>query len=48
MTFLLESYRSPIFTNGPQKYGFDLGWKKNYQEIFGTNIFTSLIPIFTT
>jgi len=44
----LESFRSPIFANGPQKNGFNLGWKRNYQEIFGENLLRGLIPISTT
>lgn len=44
----LESFRSPIFANGPEKNGFNLGWKRNYQEIFGENLLRGLIPISTT
>ncbi|CAF3659884.1 unnamed protein product [Rotaria sp. Silwood1] len=36
---LKGSFRAPIFASGPQKEGFDLGWKRNFQETFGTNIF---------
>jgi len=44
----VESFRAPIFVNGPQKEGFNLGSKRNYQEIFGDNILKALIPISTT
>ncbi|CAF3482421.1 unnamed protein product [Rotaria sp. Silwood1] len=44
----VESHRAPIFANGPQKDGFDLGWKENIQEIFGSNLLEALIPIYTT
>lgn len=44
----LESFRTPIFVNGPQKHGFDLGWKKNFEEIFGKNLYRALLPIYTT
>jgi len=44
----LESFRAPIFANGPQKEGFNLGCKRNYQEIFGTSFFKSILPISTT
>ncbi|CAF1664303.1 unnamed protein product [Adineta ricciae] len=44
----LESYRAPIFESGPEKDGFDLGWKRNYQEIFGINLLKAFIPIPTT
>ncbi|CAF4580981.1 unnamed protein product, partial [Rotaria magnacalcarata] len=44
----VESYRAPIFTNGPQKDGFDLGFKQNFQEIFGNSFMKAIAPIFTT
>jgi hypothetical protein len=44
----LESFRAPIFANGPQKEGFNLGSQRNFQEIFGTNFFKAFLPIFTT
>jgi len=44
----IESYRSPIFATGPEKDGFHLGTKRNFQEIFGFNFFRSFLPIFTT
>jgi palmitoyltransferase len=46
--FILESFRAPIFANGPQKEGFNLGNKRNFQEIFGTNFLKAILPIFTT
>ncbi|CAF3318806.1 unnamed protein product [Rotaria socialis] len=44
----VESYRTPVFTNGPQKDGFDLGFKQNFQEIFGNNFMKAIAPIYTT
>ena len=44
----LESFRAPIFANGPQKDGFHLGCKQNFQEIFGKRLLPALIPISTT
>jgi hypothetical protein len=44
----IESFRAPIFANGPQKEGFNLGSQRNFQEIFGTNFFKAFLPIFTT
>ncbi|CAF2502574.1 unnamed protein product [Rotaria sp. Silwood2] len=44
----VESHRAPVFANVPNKDGFDLGWKQNIQEIFGSNLFQALIPIYTT
>lgn len=43
----LETIRSPIFSYGPDKYGFYLGCKRNFKEIFGTNKFLWLIPVQT-
>ena len=49
MIFLfIESFRAPIFSNGPQKEGFNLGWKKNFQEIFGRDLEKAILPTFTT
>ncbi|UJR38492.1 hypothetical protein I4U23_031159 [Adineta vaga] len=44
----IESFRAPMFENRPEKDGFDLGWKRNYQEIFGTNLFKAFLPLSTT
>ncbi|CAF1042365.1 unnamed protein product [Rotaria sordida] len=44
----LESFRAPIFSNGPQKNGFNIGCKQNFQEIFGKKFLTAIIPIWTT
>jgi len=44
----LESFRAPIFADGPQKEGFNLGYKQNFQEIFGKNSLRALLPFFTT
>ncbi|CAF4932629.1 unnamed protein product, partial [Rotaria sp. Silwood1] len=44
----LESFRAPIFSDGPQKDGFNIGCKQNFQEIFGKKILTAIIPIWTT
>ena len=44
----LESFRAPIFANGPQQEGFNLGSRQNFHEIFGSNLLKALIPVFTT
>jgi len=44
----LESFRAPIFSNGPQKEGFNLGTQRNFQEIFGTSFLKAILPISTT
>ncbi|CAF4360119.1 unnamed protein product, partial [Adineta steineri] len=37
-----------MFADGPQKEGFNLGWKQNFQEIFGKDLLGAFIPISTT
>lgn len=45
----LESYRSTIFqTFGPDKSGFDLGWRENIEQVFGKNKLLMFLPIFTS
>jgi len=44
----VESFRAPIFADGPQKEGFNLGSKQNFQEIFGKKLIPALLPIPTT
>ena len=44
----LESFRAPIFANGPQKEGFNLGSKQNFHEIFGKKLLAALLPVPTT
>jgi hypothetical protein len=45
---LLESFRAPIFADGPQKEGFNLGCKQNFQQIFGKTLLKAIIPISTS
>ena len=45
---VLESFRAPMFANGPQREGFNLGSQRNFQEIFGTDFFKAFLPISTT
>jgi len=44
----LESFRAPVFADGPQKEGFNLGCRRNFHEIFGQDLFRALIPVYTT
>ncbi|XP_060596193.1 palmitoyltransferase ZDHHC15B-like isoform X2 [Ruditapes philippinarum] len=44
----LESFRSPIFSSGPDKNGFSLGKYNNFIEIFGENKKLWFIPVFTS
>ncbi|KAI5933705.1 palmitoyltransferase ZDHHC15 isoform X1 [Manis javanica] len=41
----LEAFCTPVFTSGPVKNGFNLGFIKNIQQVFGDNKKFWLIPI---
>ncbi|ODM90524.1 Palmitoyltransferase ZDHHC2 [Orchesella cincta] len=44
----LESFRSPIFRNGPDKKGFNLGTFNNFTEVFGEDKTKWFLPLFTS
>ncbi|XP_065059289.1 palmitoyltransferase ZDHHC15B-like isoform X2 [Rhopilema esculentum] len=44
----LESFRPPVFSNGPDKDGFNLGKMNNIRQVFGTKKSLWLLPIYTT
>lgn len=44
----LEAFRAPIFKNGPDKNGFNIGLRNNMMEVFGDNKFLWMVPIFTS
>lgn len=44
----LESFRAPVFRSGPDKHGFNLGRRVNYQEVFGDQRARWLLPIFSS
>ncbi|BFZ24309.1 hypothetical protein BsWGS_27349 [Bradybaena similaris] len=44
----LESFRPPVFHNGPDKNGFSLGTKANFAEVFGYNRSHWLLPVFSS
>jgi palmitoyltransferase len=44
----IEALRSPIFRNGDDRDGFNLGKYRNFQEVFGENKMTWFLPIFTS
>jgi len=43
----LETFRSPVFVYGADKSGYDVGLKRNYQQVFGSNCFFWFIPMCT-
>jgi palmitoyltransferase len=44
----LESFRSPIFRDGPDKQGFSLGAYYNFIEVFGDDKKKWFLPIFSS
>ena len=44
----LESFRSPIFSHGPDKKGFNLGSYNNFVEVFGDDKKRWFLPVFTS
>ncbi|XP_018616613.2 palmitoyltransferase ZDHHC20-B isoform X2 [Scleropages formosus] len=44
----IEAFRAPVFTNGPDKNGFSLGFKKNVTQVFGDQGRLWPLPFFTS
>jgi palmitoyltransferase len=44
----LEAYITPVFRDGDDRNGFNLGKYKNFQEVFGHKKMTWFLPIFTS
>lgn len=42
-----ESFRDPVFTYGPDKNGFNLGWGANFREVFGEKPRLWFLPVFS-
>ncbi|XP_054611831.1 palmitoyltransferase ZDHHC20-A-like isoform X2 [Dunckerocampus dactyliophorus] len=41
----IEAFRAPVFTNGPDKNGFSLGFKRNVAEVFGDEAKYFMFPV---
>ncbi|VDM49153.1 unnamed protein product [Toxocara canis] len=44
----IESFRPPLFSYGPDKNAYNLGIRRNFQQIFGRNRLLWLLPIFSS
>lgn len=44
----IETSRYPAFAHGPDKNAYNLGWRRNFIEVFGTNACLWFIPVQTS
>ncbi|XP_077163582.1 palmitoyltransferase ZDHHC15 isoform X2 [Paroedura picta] len=44
----LEAFSAPVFQSGPDKHGFNLGFVKNLQQVFGEERSLWLLPVFSS
>uniref|UniRef100_A0A3Q1C0A4 Palmitoyltransferase n=1 Tax=Amphiprion ocellaris TaxID=80972 RepID=A0A3Q1C0A4_AMPOC len=44
----IEAFRAPVFTNGPDKNGFSLGFGRNVAEVFGDQAKYWILPVFSS
>ncbi|XP_054647348.1 palmitoyltransferase ZDHHC15B isoform X2 [Dunckerocampus dactyliophorus] len=44
----LEAFSAPVFVNGPDRHGFNVGIRKNLQQVFGKDRRLWFIPVFTS
>ncbi|TMS14353.1 Palmitoyltransferase ZDHHC2 [Larimichthys crocea] len=44
----IEAFRAPVFTNGPDKSGFSLGFRRNVAEVFGSEAKYWIFPVFSS
>lgn len=46
-SFSLEAFSAPVFVSGPDRNGFNVGVRRNVQQILGEDRRLWLIPVFT-
>nr|XP_020454756.1 palmitoyltransferase ZDHHC2-like isoform X2 [Monopterus albus] len=44
----IEAFRAPVFSNGPDKNGFSLGFSRNMAEVFGDQAKYWFVPVFSS
>uniref|UniRef100_A0A3Q0QYB3 Palmitoyltransferase n=1 Tax=Amphilophus citrinellus TaxID=61819 RepID=A0A3Q0QYB3_AMPCI len=44
----IEAFRAPVFTNGPDKNGYSLGFRRNVAEVFGDQAKYCFFPVFSS
>lgn len=44
----LEAFSAPVFVNGPDKNGFNVGVRKNLRQVFGEDRRLWFIPVYTS
>lgn len=44
----IEAFRAPVFSNGPDKNGFSLGFRRNVCEVFGDQGKYWMFPVFSS
>uniref|UniRef100_A0A7N8XS63 Palmitoyltransferase n=1 Tax=Mastacembelus armatus TaxID=205130 RepID=A0A7N8XS63_9TELE len=44
----IEAFRAPVFTNGPDKNGFSLGFSRNVAEVFGDQAKHWIFPVYSS
>uniref|UniRef100_G3Q2J5 Palmitoyltransferase n=1 Tax=Gasterosteus aculeatus aculeatus TaxID=481459 RepID=G3Q2J5_GASAC len=44
----LEAFSAPVFVNGPDRSGFNVGTRRNLQQVFGEDRRLWFVPVFTS